>query len=172
MRVIVRKEVPHVGAQLRITDIDGNRYTAIATNQKKGQLAALEVRHRLRARCEDRIRNAKDTGLVNLPFHAFAGNDLWCHVVMLASEIMAWTQMIAFTDTKARRWEPKKLRARLFEIGGKIASHARQTILHLASTAPEVKLLLNGMKRVAALSPAIGEAAARPPLIQKAPASP
>ena len=153
MRVIVRKEVPHVGAQLRITDIDGNRYTAIATNQKKGQLAALEVRHRLRARCEDRIRNAKDTGLVNLPFHAFAGNDLWCHVVMLASEIMAWTQMIAFTDTKARRWEPKKLRARLFEIGGKIASHARQTILHLASTAPEVKLLLNGMKRVAALSP-------------------
>ncbi|WP_162150415.1 IS1380 family transposase [Arthrobacter sp. H5] len=70
MRVIVRKEVPHVGAQMRITDIDGHRYTAIATNQSKGQLAVLEVRHRLRARCEDRIRNAKDTGLANLPFHA------------------------------------------------------------------------------------------------------
>jgi len=153
MRVIVRKEIPHVGAQLRITDIDGNRYTAIATNQEKGQLATLEVRHRLRARCEDRIRNAKDTGLANLPLQAFAGNKLWCHMVMLAAEIMAWTQMIAFTDTKARRWEPKKLRARLFEIGGKIASHARQTTLHLASTAPDVKLLLNGMKRIAALSP-------------------
>lgn len=153
MRVIVRKEVPHVGAQLRITDIDGHRYTAIATNQAKGQLAVLEVRHRLRARCEDRIRNAKDTGLANLPFHAFAGNELWCHVVMLAAEIMAWTQMIAFTDTKARRWEPKKLRARLFEIGGKIATHARQTTLHLASSAPDVQLLIKGMKRVAALSP-------------------
>ena len=153
MRVIVRKEVPHVGAQLRITDIDGHRYTAIATNQAKGQLAVLEVRHRLRARCEDRIRNAKDTGLANLPFHGFAGNELWCHVVMLASELMAWTQMIAFTGTKARRWEPKKLRARVFEIGGKIASHARQTTLHLASTAPDVKLLLKGMKRLAALSP-------------------
>ncbi|WP_370526268.1 IS1380 family transposase [Pseudarthrobacter sp. NBSH8] len=153
MRVIVRKEVPHAGAQLRITDIDGNRYTAIATNQTKGQLAVLEVRHRLRARCEDRIRNAKDTGLANLPFHAFTGNELWCHVVMLAAEIMAWTQMIAFTGTKARRWEPKKLRARLFEIGGKLASHARQTTLHLAATAPEVKLLLKGMERIAALSP-------------------
>ena len=153
MRVIVRKEVPHVGAQLRITDIDGHRYTAIATNQEKGQLAALEVRHRLRARCEDRIRNAKDTGLANLPLQAFAGNELWCHLVMLASEIMAWTQMIAFTGTRARRWEPKKLRARLFEIGGKIATHARQTILHLAATAPDVQLLLKGLKRVAALSP-------------------
>ena len=59
MRVIVRKEVPHVGAQLRITDVDGMRYTALATNQDHGQLADLEVRHRLRARCEDRIRNAK-----------------------------------------------------------------------------------------------------------------
>ena len=153
MRVIVRKEIPHVGAQLRITDIDGHRYTAIATNQAKGQLADLEVRHRLRARCEDRIRNAKDTGLANLPFHAFAGNDLWCHVVMLASEIMAWTQMIAFTGTKARRWEPKKLRARLFEIGGKIASHARKTTLHLATTAPDVQLLIKGTKRIAALNP-------------------
>jgi len=153
MRVIVRKEIPHVGAQLRITDIDGHRYTAIATNQAKGQLADLEVRHRLRARCEDRIRNAKDTGLANLPFHAFAGNDLWCHVVMLASEIMAWTQMIAFTGTKARRWEPKKLRARLFEIGGKIASHARKTTLHLAATAPDVQLLIKGTRRIAALSP-------------------
>lgn len=153
MRVIVRKEVPHVGAQLRITDIDGNRYTAIATNQTKGQLAVLEVRHRLRARCEDRIRNAKDTGLANLPFHAFTGNALWCHVVMLATEIMAWTQLIAFTGTKARRWEPKKLRTRLFEIGGKITRHARRVTLHLAATAPDVKLLLTGLNRLAALSP-------------------
>ncbi len=153
MRVIVRKEVPHVGAQLRITDIDGHRYTAIATNQSKGQLAVLEVRHRLRARCEDRIRNAKDTGLANLPLQAFAGNELWCHVVMLAAEVMAWTQMVAFSGTKARRWEPKKLRARLFEIGGRIATHARQTTLHLAATAPDVQLLLKGMTRVTALSP-------------------
>ena len=67
MRVIVRKERPHPGTQLRFTDIDGHRFTAFATDARKGQLADLELRHRRRARCEDRIRNAKDTGLRNLP---------------------------------------------------------------------------------------------------------
>ena len=32
MRVIVRKERPHPGAQLRFTDIDGHRFTAFATD--------------------------------------------------------------------------------------------------------------------------------------------
>ena len=153
MRVIIRKEVPHVGAQLRITDVDGMRYTALATNQDHGQLADLEVRHRLRARCEDRIRNAKDTGLANLPLHSFAANTLWCHLVILASELMAWTQMLGLHDTKARRWEPKKLRARIFEIAGRISSHARRLTVHLAATAPETPLLLTALTRINALNP-------------------
>jgi hypothetical protein len=72
MRVIVRKERPHPGAQLRFTDIDGHRFTAFATDARRGQLADLELRHRRRARCEDRIRNAKDTGLRNLPLIIFS----------------------------------------------------------------------------------------------------
>ena len=36
MRVIVRKERPHPGAQLRITDADGHRLTAFATNTTPG----------------------------------------------------------------------------------------------------------------------------------------
>lgn len=67
--------------------------------------------------------------------------------------MMAWTQMIAFTGVKARWREPKKLRTRLIEIGGKLATHARQKTLHLASKAPEVKLPLTVMKRFDALSP-------------------
>jgi hypothetical protein len=65
MRIIVRKEHPYPGAQPQFTDIDGHRFTALATDAKRGQLADLEARHRRRARCEDRIRNAKDTGLGN-----------------------------------------------------------------------------------------------------------
>jgi len=71
MRVIARKERPHPGAQLRLTDLDGHRITAFATNTIDGQLPDLELRHRRRARAEDRIRNAKDTGLTNLPLHDF-----------------------------------------------------------------------------------------------------
>jgi hypothetical protein len=106
MRVIVRKERPHPRAQLRFTDLDGHRFTAFATDAKKGQLADLELRHRRRARCEDRIRCAKDTGLRNLPLKGFAQNQVWCEIVALACELLAWTQMLAMTGT-ARRWEPR-----------------------------------------------------------------
>jgi hypothetical protein len=64
MRVIVRKERPHPGAQLRFTDIDGHRFTAFATDAKKGQLAGLELRHGRRARCEDRILLRGSAGLL------------------------------------------------------------------------------------------------------------
>jgi Transposase DDE domain group 1 len=37
MRVIVRKERPHPGTQLRFTDIGGHRFTCFATSTKKGQ---------------------------------------------------------------------------------------------------------------------------------------
>ena len=53
MRVIARRERPHPGAQLRLTDHDGWRITCFATNTKGPgwRLADLEVRHRQRARC-------------------------------------------------------------------------------------------------------------------------
>lgn len=67
MRLIARKERPHLGAQLRFADLVGLGLTCFATNTKGGQLADLEVRQRLPARCGDRVRNARDSGLGNLP---------------------------------------------------------------------------------------------------------
>jgi hypothetical protein len=151
MRVIVRKERPHPGAQLRFTDRDGLRLTAFVTNTVRGQLADLELRHRRRARCEDRVRTAKDCGLTNFPLHGFDQNRIWCAVVMLACELIAWTQLLAFSDHPARRWEPKRLRHRVFSIAAKISRHARRTRLKLAAHAPHVGLLLDGIARLAAL---------------------
>jgi len=143
MRVIVRKERPHPGAQLRLTDVDGHRITAFATNTARGQLADLELRHRRRARCEDRIRNAKDTGLTNLPLHDFTQNQIWCAIVTLAVELTAWMQMLTLAGHDARRWEPKRLRLRLFSIAGRLADHGRQRHLHLSAHAPWATLLAN-----------------------------
>jgi hypothetical protein len=67
MRVIVRKEHPRPGAQLRFTEPRRAPVHCFATDTKRGQLAGLELRRRRRAHCEDRIRAAKDTGLRNLP---------------------------------------------------------------------------------------------------------
>jgi hypothetical protein len=68
----------------RITDVDGPRITAFATNTATGgpgtQLPDLELRHRRRARAEDRIRCAKDTGLTNLPRHDLDQNRIWCAI--------------------------------------------------------------------------------------------
>ncbi len=101
MRVIVRRERPHPGAQLRFDDVDGYRLTAFATNTTLGTLQQLELRHRRRARCEDRIRIAKDTGLRNLPLKGFGQNKIWCHLVLIASELMAWSGMLALTEHSA-----------------------------------------------------------------------
>jgi hypothetical protein len=101
MRLIVRKERPHPGAQLRFTDRGGHRFTCFATSTRSGQLADLELRHRRRARCEDRIRCAKDTGLRNLPLHGYAQNQIWCEIVALACELLAWMQLLALTGPPA-----------------------------------------------------------------------
>ena len=156
MRIIVRKERPHPGAQLRITDLDGLRVTAFATNTSRGQLAALELRHRRRARCEDRIRCAKDTGLTNLPLHDLDQNKIWCAIVALACELTAWMQTLALTghpgNGDARRWEPNKLRLRLFSIPARAARTGRQRLLHLAANAPFTALALAALDALARLT--------------------
>jgi hypothetical protein len=155
MRVIARVERPHPGAQLRITDADGNRVTAFATNTRPGgptaQITDLELRHRHRARCEDRIRAAKDTGLRNLPLHGLDQNRIWCQIVQLACELLAWTQMLGYAEHPARRWEPKRLRLRLFSIAGRLAQHARHLVLHLGADHRWTGLLLTGRTAITGL---------------------
>jgi hypothetical protein len=152
MRLIVRKERPHPGAQLRFTDIDGHRFTCFATDTKGGQLADLELRHRRRARCEDRIRCAKDTGLRNLPLHGYAQNQIWCEIVALACELLAWMQMLALTG-EARHWEPKRLRLRLFSAAGRIVRGSRRRRIRLAANWPWAQEITTAITRLQALAP-------------------
>jgi hypothetical protein len=147
MRVIARRERPHPGAQLRLTDHNGWRITCFATNTKGPgwTLAALEIRHRQRARCEDRIRNLKDTGLRNLPFHDYAKNRLWLEIVALAADLLAWTQSLAFDETEpARRWEPKRLRLRILAVAGRIIRTGRRRRLRLPRDWPWNHLIDTG----------------------------
>ncbi len=123
MRLIVRKERPHPGAQLRFTDADGMRLTCLATNTTGTPIAQLELRHRRRARAEDRIRAARGTGLRNLPLHQAAQNQVWLEIVQLALDLLAWMPMLALTGL-ARRWEPKAPAAAV-ALRGRPARHHR-----------------------------------------------
>jgi DDE family transposase len=151
MRVIVRKERPHPGAQLRFTDLGEHRFTCFATDTKGGQLADLELRHRLRARCEDRIRAAKDTGLRNLPLHGYAQNQIWTELVAMACELLAWMQMLALPG-KARRWEPKRLRLRIFTVAGRII-RGRRLRLRLTARWPWATQITTAFARLQRLAP-------------------
>jgi hypothetical protein len=135
-RLILRKERPHPGAQLTFTDLDGHRIQAFLTDTGRGvvpgQLAGLELRHRQHARVEDRIREAKATGLRNLPCRGFAENAAWLQAVLTAIDLIAWTKLICFADVPAlARVEIATFRYRVLHVAARITHGARQTRLRI-----------------------------------------
>ncbi|MFA3842626.1 IS1380 family transposase [Streptomyces aureus] len=147
MRLIVRKERPHPGAQLRLTDADGLRLTAFATNTTGTPIATLELRHRQRARAEDRIRNARATGLRNLPLHDTAQNRIWLEIVQLALDLLAWMPMLALAG-KTRRWEPRRLRLRLFSAAAQLVTTGRRRHLRFARHWPWTYVITDAIRRL------------------------
>ena len=138
-RLILRKERPHPGAQLRFTDADGHRVTGFLTDTPNGviagQLAGLESLHRQHARVEDRIRQAKATGLANLPFNSFDANAAWLEIIMAATDLIAWTKLIGFGDNPdLARCEIESFRYRVLHIAARITRSARQLRLRIDST--------------------------------------
>jgi hypothetical protein len=154
-RLIVRRERPHPGAQLSFTDHDGYRFQAILTDQADQDIAVLECRHRQHAHVEDRIRDDKDTGLSKFPFQAFALNEVWLEIVMLAHDLIVWTQALLLTGQLAKA-EPKRLRYQLLHVAGRLAFSGRRARLHLQDTWPWAAELLAAFQRLKTLPGASG----------------
>jgi DDE family transposase len=149
-RAICRRERAHPGAQLRFTDHDGHRFQVLVTDQTGGDLAALELRHRLRARAEDRIRCAKATGLRNLPFDRFRRNAVWLELVLAAQDLTCWLQALLLEGDLAVA-EPKTLRYRLLHVAARVVRHARRLIVRLPRTWPWARELAGAFVRLRAL---------------------
>jgi hypothetical protein len=149
-RLIVRRERPHPGAQLSFTDHDGYRFQAILTDQPDQEIAVIECRHRQRARVEDRIRDDKNTGLAKFPFKEFAHNEAWLEIVLLAHDLIVWTQALLLEGELAKA-EPKRLRYGLLHVAGKLAFSGRQAKLRLESTWPWADELAAAFHRLKAL---------------------
>jgi len=136
MRVVVRRERPHPGAQLTLFETrDGWRYTAFVTNATTGQLQWLEARHRAHARVEDRIRCARDVGLGRLPSREFAINQAWCQAAAIAIDLLAWLQMFVL-DGELARVEPKALRYRILHTAARYTRGQRRRWLRIPSSWP------------------------------------
>ena len=129
MRVVVRRERPHPGAQLSLfEEADGWRCQAFATNTLAGRPAFLEARRRAHARVEDRIRHAKDTGLGRLPSRQLDINEVWLMLVQIAADLTARTRLLALTGdaTILASCEPKALRCRFLHVPARLTHSARR----------------------------------------------
>jgi Transposase DDE domain group 1 len=154
-RVIVRRERPHPGAQLSFTDHNGYRFQAILTDQTDVDIAVIECRHRQRARVEDRIRDDKDTGLSKFPFKAFALNEVWLEVALLAHDLIVWTQALCL-DGELAKAEPKRLRYQLLHVAGRLAFSGRRAKLHLPAAWPWTEALKAAFEKLKTLPAATG----------------
>lgn len=147
-RVIVRRERPHPGAQLSFTDQDGHRFQAILTDQTDPDIALLERNHRARARVENQISDAKDTGLANLPFRSFEMNQIWLEIVQVAHDLLAWTKTLTL-DGELAACRPKRLRNRLLHVAARLSFHSRKARLRLQTSWPWAAELAAAFNRLA-----------------------
>lgn len=150
-RLIGRRERPHPGAQLSVLDCEtGYRHTVFITDQDDADIAALELRHRRRSRVEDAIRVGKETGMRRMPFTAFAHNQAWLEVSLLAQALLRWTALLCL-EGELSRAEPKRVRQRLLHVAGRIVRSGRRVALRLPRSWPWAEALVAAFAQLRAL---------------------
>lgn len=151
VRAICRREEPHVGAQFNLFDLAGWRHQVFITNSTDADIVFLEARHRGHARVEDRIKAAKDLGLLRFPGHDFAANAVWLLVIGIAQDLTAWTQTLCLRHELAR-CESKRLRYCLWHAAGRLVRTGRRLILRIDRTWPWATEIADAFKRLQRLS--------------------
>lgn len=155
MRVLVRRERPHPGAQISVFEAhDGWRYQCVATDTPTGQLSFLEARHRAHAHVEDRVKAVKQTGMGRFPSREFAINAVWLQLAITAADLIAWTQTILLDPALARA-EPKKLRYQLLHTAARIVRGQRRTRIKIDTDWPWAVQLAAAFNRLAEIRPAL-----------------
>jgi len=157
MRVFIRRERPHPGAQLSLFEVsDGWRYSLWVTNLPertpgwRGQNAYIDAAHRVHARVEDCVRTGKDTGIGKLPSHAFTLNQAWLAAALIAATLLAWLRLLALDGTLARA-EPKTLRYRVLHAAAHLTASGRRRRLKIAATWPWAPAIVTAWERITAL---------------------
>jgi hypothetical protein len=95
------------------------------------------------------------TGLAKFPFKEFALNEVWLEIVMLAHDLIVWTQALVL-DGELAKAEPKRLRYRLLHVAGRLAFSGRRAKLHLQDTWPWAAELLAAFEKLKPLAAASG----------------
>jgi hypothetical protein len=153
MRILIRRENPHPGAQLTLFEQhEGKRYQVIVTSTVRGQIQFLEARHRTQARVEDCIRTGKSTGLGHMPSRDYQVNTAWCQAASVACDLLAWLRLLALAGGLAAA-EPKTLRYKILHTAGRIARGQRRRHLKIPSSWPWAHDIADAFAQILALPP-------------------
>ncbi len=152
-RVFLRAERPHPGAQLRFTDADGHRITAFITDIPDrviaGQAAGRELHHRQHARVEDRIREAKATGLRNLPCRGWDENVAWLETLLTATDLVCWAKLLGFTGIPVlAHAEIATFRNHVLHVAARLTRSARQVRLRLDRSWAYAEAIADAWRRI------------------------
>lgn len=151
MRVIARREKPHPGATLSLFEqANGWRIQLLVTNTPGSYPTLLEARHRVHARVEDRIKDAKDTGLRRFPSEYATHNAAWLMIVALAADLIAWLKLLAL-DRELALLAPKTLRYQILNVPAKITHGQRLRHLRFPSHWPWRNQIQAAYDRIIAL---------------------
>jgi len=148
--LLVRREIPHPGAPLTFTDVHGYRDQLCLTNLTDPDIAFLEALYRGRGRCEQVIRDLKDTGLAHLPSADFAANQAGRTAVLIAGDLLAWFRGIGLSGP-FRGAAPSRLRYTLLHVAGRLIRTGRRVVVRVAAAWPWSGPLLTAVARCAAL---------------------
>jgi hypothetical protein len=99
----------------------GYRYQLCLTNLPDSEIAFLEALYRGRGRCEQVIRDLKDTGLAHLPSADFAASQAWLTAVLIAGNLLAWFRGIGLSGP-LRNATQARLRCTLLHVAGRLSS--------------------------------------------------
>lgn len=151
MRVIARREKPHPGAALSLFEqANGWRIQLMVTNTADLAVTLAEARHRVHARVEDRVKDAKNTGLRRFPSEYAAHNTAWLMVVAIATDLTAWLKLLAL-DLELALLAPKALRYRILNVPARITHGRRQRHLRFPQRWPWITQILAAFNRITAL---------------------
>jgi Transposase DDE domain group 1 len=105
------------------------------THGSAGGRAEKDPHPRAPRRAAHPTREAKNTGLRNLPCRGFAENTAWLHALLTAIDLVCWTKILGFTDTPAlAHAEIVTLRNLVLHVGARITRGARQVRLRIDQT--------------------------------------
>ncbi len=86
----------------------------------------------------------------NMPFAAFAHNQAWLEVSLLAQALLRWAALLCL-DGELALAEPKRVRQRLLHVAGRLVRSGRRVTLRLPRGWPWAEALVAAFARLRAL---------------------